>query len=66
MVERTPCSALIRTLRDGLIDTLSCRNGFPVTSPCEGAAGTPTCCNEALCAHLYSHCGGKPPEHMTS
>lgn len=43
-------------LKDG-----KCKNGFPVTGACQGAAGTPVCCNEALCGRLYEAFGGKPP-----
>jgi hypothetical protein len=54
------CSAIVRTPQEGFHDAVSCRNGFPVRGACLGTAGTPVCCNEELCAHLYSHCGGWP------
>lgn len=51
LADRKPCSAL----RNGV-----CTNGFPVRGSCYGVDGTPVCCDENVCGHLYGHIGGKP------
>ena len=52
MIERRKCSALTQ-LHD-------CVNGFGVSSPCFGADGTPICCKEEVCGHIYNATGGRP------
>ena len=41
-------------------DSHWCNNGFPQSGACFTGSGTPTCCQEAVCARLWSHNGGKP------
>ena len=54
------CSAIVKREREGLMPENLCLNGFPVTGPCLGATGIPTCCREELCGRIYEANGGKP------
>jgi hypothetical protein len=54
------CSAVVRAPRDGLIDAVACRNGFPISGSCLGTDGTPMCCRVEACGRSYNANGGKP------